>query len=166
MDEDKLDRIDKVYKKDNLTKISNGKYLLFRKLNGSKSYFKLRQNIDLFEFEIDGDNIHLLSKDKSFGQHRIRTENIHNLLTYDINTIRKRYTYDFIALCVDCSGFEDDGYRRMTKDRLYQVILCDIVNGYYPHKTVKISDSSIELIEAEYEDKNLVEKLTKSMLEQ
>ena len=149
-----------------MNKISNGKYILFNKHNGSKSYFKLRQNIDLFEFEIDGTNIHLLNKDNSFGQRKIRTENIHNLLTYDIDTIRRRYIVDFIVNCVDCSSFEDNGYRKLTKDRLYQVILCDIVNGYYPHTTVKISDSSMELMEAEYENKDLVEKLTKSMLKQ
>ena len=149
-----------------MDKISNGKYLLFKKHNGNKGYFKLRQNIELFEFEIDGSSIHLLSKDKEFGQHRIRTENIHNLLNYDINTIRRRYILDFVVNCVDCSGFQDDGYRRLTRDRLYQVILCDIVNGYYPHTTVKISDSSMELMEAEHEDKDLVEKLTKSILKQ
>jgi len=147
-----------------MDEISNGKYMLFNKHNGSKGYFKLRQNIDLFEFEIDGTNIHLLNKDNSFGQRKIRTENIHNLLTYDIDTIRRRYIVDFIVNCVDCSSFEDNGYRKLTKDRLYQVILCDIVNGYYPHTTVKISDSSVELIKNEYENENLLEKLTKSMI--
>ena len=142
--------------------MKNGKYDLFYKHKGHNSYHKLRQNKDIFEFEIDGENIHLLNKDNEFGQRRIRTESIETLLSYTPESIRRRYVYDSIVLCVDCSGYEDKGYRNLTRDRLYQVVLCDIVNGYYPHTTVKISDSSIILIRAK-EERELMDKLTKSM---
>jgi len=94
-----------------MDEISNGKYLLFKKHYGKKSYFKLRQNIELFEFEIDGKYMHLLNKDDEWGQRRIRTESIETLLSYTPESIRRRYVYDFIVLCVDCGGYEDDGYR-------------------------------------------------------
>ena len=80
-------------------------------------------------------------------------------------SIRRRYVYDFIVLCADCSAYEDKGYRNLTRDRMYQVVLCDIVNGYYPHTTAKISDSSIVLIKEEGK-RELMDKLTKSMLKQ
>ena len=145
--------------------MSRGIYSLFYKHNGHLSYWDLKQNKDIYEFEIDGKSIHLLNKDDEFGQRRIRTEQIEYLLSYTPESIRRRYVYDFIVLCADCSAYEDKGYRNLTRDRMYQVVLCDIVNGYYPHTTAKISDSSIVLIKEEGK-RELMDKLTKSMLKQ
>ena len=130
--------------------MSRGIYSLFYKHNKHLSY---------------GESIHLLNKDNEFGRRRIRTERIEYLLSYTPESIRRRYVYDFIVLCVDCSAYEDKGYRNLTRDRMYQVILCDIVNGYYPHTTVKISDSSIVLIK-EKGKRELMDKLTKSIFKQ
>ena len=145
-------------------KMKNGKYNLFYKHNGDSSYYDLRQNKDIFEFEIDGESIHLLNKDNEFGQSRIRTERIDYLLSYTPESIRRRYIYDFVV-GYDDSAFTDNGYRKGLRNRLYQVILCDIVNGYYPHTTAKIYDSNVVVIYFD-EVRELMDKLTKPMLKQ
>ena len=121
----------------NNKKMKNGKYNLFYKHSGDSSYHKLRQNKDIFEFEIDNENIHLLNKDDEFGQSIVRTERIDYLLSYTPESIRRRYIYDFVV-GYDDNAFTDKGYRKGLRNRLYQVILCDIVNGYYPHTTAKV----------------------------
>ena len=146
--------------------VKDGKYNLFYEHNGDSSYFKLKQNIDIYEFEIDGKYMHLLNKDDEWGQRRIRTESIETLLSYTPESIRRRYVYDFIVLCVDCSAYEDKGYRNLTRDRLYQVILCDIANGYYPHTSARIATTSTIILTKQEEERELMDKLTKSMLKQ
>ena len=143
--------------------MKNGKYSLFYNNKSKKfedinylsriaysnsTYYSAKKNIDIYKYEIDDEYIHLLNKNDEFGQNRIRTEKIEYLANYTIESIRRRYIYEF-ALGYDNNAYSDDGYRRGLRNRLYQVILCDIVNGYYPHSTTKISDPSIKLVKEE-----------------